>query len=160
MFDHLPDWSSFCGHPAAQHWADYELWEQVLNEHRVGGIVEIGTGKGGFALYLWTQARARGIGFVTIDQHPAPLHLPQIVCDVFQKETVRACVLAARPCLLFCDGGDKPAEVAEFSPLLQVGDLLAVHDYNHEIFEADIPERFEPVAGDGLTRFYKATGDA
>lgn len=42
------------------------------------------------------------------------------------------------PMLLFCDNGNKPKEVLEYSPLLRSGDFISVHDYGTEVQPIDL----------------------
>ena len=50
--------------------------------------------------------------------------------------------LVEHPCLLFCDGSNKPREFQTFVPRLQPGDTVAVHDAGTEFNPPDA----EPVA--------------
>lgn len=45
---------------------------------------------------------------------------------------------AEGPVLLFCDNGDKPREILEYSPMLRSGDFIAVHDYGTEVQQSDL----------------------
>lgn len=139
---------SFGGIRALQTWADFLLWELVLNAHyELAGIAELGTAEGGFALYLHAQAQARRLEFRTYDRQAPPTGIPCFEeLDVFANAgKVRAQLPS--PGILFCDNGDKPREVALYAPLLRAGELLVVHDWSDEgkghgaaeIGPADIP---------------------
>jgi len=150
---------SFCGYPACQVWADFYLWERLLNDHPdLQGIVELGTAYGGFALYLKTQAEHRGLTFVTFDcidhatapqeqlfGRPAERPRAAPLTDVFMRADVLRDVSAVAPALrgrqvaLLCDNGDKRREVALYTPLLMSGSLLIVHDWLEEIGPDDMP---------------------
>ena len=132
------------GIPMLQLWTDLRLWEWVLSNHPVRTVIELGTGNGAFSIYLALQCHMRGLCFVTLDRNPcgnlarAPLSIRQIVGDMWSSEVqaeLRA-HLAERPCLLFCDGGNKPREFQTFTPWLTPGDIVAVHDagteFNHD----------------------------
>lgn len=161
--------SSFLGAPAAQLWRDYEPWERLLQTHQeLEAIVELGTGDGGFALFLHLQALARGLQFDTYDTvEPAweplavELGLPARFHrqDVFDWQFADRLHDLPRPLVLFCDNGDKPREAATFAPILERGDILAVHDWQSEIGPDDIPAGLQPLHENwtrgGLTRFFQ-----
>lgn len=153
---------TFLGVPAAQLWRDLEVWEKFFNEHRVKSLVELGTGDGGFATFLQIQAQYRGISYRTFDRDQPRADLDGCfmqVKDIFTAPgVVEAIKHARRPLVLFCDDGDKPREVAMFSPLLEPGDYLIVHDWGTEIDQHHIPGGFEPIHRDwcqlGMTQMF------
>ena len=74
----------------SQTWEDLELYEKLLNHHRgLKSVVELGTGQGGFSLYLYYQCLRRGIKFATYDLVEPPVHVPgwQFM-DVFAEHVV------------------------------------------------------------------------
>src|SRR3990172_3485749 len=79
--------TSFCGISCAQFWADFILWEALLNTHtQLRAIVELGTWQGGFSLYLAAQARGRGLEFRTYDATPPDRPIPGFVrLDIFAE---------------------------------------------------------------------------
>lgn len=143
---------TFCGVKIMQSWADLLLIERLLEYHRFEQIVEFGTAAGGLALFLQGQAVQRGIQFLTFDVDRPMIHL-----DGFRRMDVFADAAEIRemlvsPLLLFCDGGDKPREVAEYAPTLTEGDFVAVHDWEAEFWQADIPHymdaMYEPLCNE------------
>jgi hypothetical protein len=139
--------SSYCGHDALQWFAEFVLWERLLNLHReLEAIVELGTGGGAFSLYLSHQATARDLEFVTYDKvrHPGPAVPGAVIADVL-AEPQRVFPLLTRPLVLHCDDGDKPREMATFASALLPGSLLVVHDWGTEAHQADVPDCLEPV---------------
>jgi hypothetical protein len=44
------------------------------------------------------------------------------------------------PCLIICDGGDKPKELHLYAPLIRPGDVLLGHDFHNEYVEAAIAD--------------------
>lgn len=171
---------SFLGVEAAQYWSDFLVWERLLNANpRLRAIVELGSGKGGFSLYLLLQCAQRGMEFYTFDWHrPEALDtaLGRMLgledrfypCDLWQEGAGLVANLLDRlehPLLLFCDNGNRPREFSTFLPRLRPGDLVAVHDWGNEFTEADIgPQEqvlCEPIfvqeseAVGTLTRFFK-----
>jgi cephalosporin hydroxylase len=128
--------STFAGVPAAQYWSDFCLWEHLLNWSRPASIVELGTGRGGMALYLATQAQLRGLHFATHDHAPPLVRVPAIEPFFREGDVLREperVVLDPKPLVLFCDDGDKPREIETFAPRLEAGDLLAVHNWGVEV---------------------------
>jgi hypothetical protein len=138
---------TFLGTNCSQSWADFQVWENLLNAHpELRSIVELGTGEAGFSRYLHIQAKARGLKFATFDRvrmdghHQRGFHRVDIFAE---PERVVACLHS--PAVLFCDNGDKPREVALFGPLLQPGDLLVVHDWGTEFFPRHIPDTLKRI---------------
>jgi hypothetical protein len=138
---------TFLGVNCSQSWADFLLWERLLNAHpELRSLVELGTGEGGFSRYLYLQAEARGLNFSTFDhvrmdgQRVPGFHK----LDIFaHPDEVLARLIS--PTVLFCDNGDKSQEVNLFAPSLQPGDLVVVHDWNTEIAASDVPETLKPI---------------
>lgn len=153
--DQLPpvvtqSWMSFGGVGAAQILADYWLWEALLNgEPQLTGIVELGTAKGGFALYLAAQADARDLFFRTYDVVAPTRRIPGFVrCDIFAQASDIGIHLQRRnPLVLFCDGGNKPREIKTFSRFLTPESLIVVHDWGTEMQKEDVPENVTEVYG-------------
>lgn len=141
---------TFLGVNCSQSWADFQLWERLFNAHaELKSIVEIGTGEGGFSRYLQLQAEARGLGFATFDvvqmdgQNVAGFQQADVFAD-----PARVVNAWTSPAVLFCDGGDKPREVAVFTPLLAVGDVVVVHDWGVEVDLRHIPLELMPLHHD------------
>lgn len=146
--------TSFAGVPMAQQWVDLIVWEGVLNDNPgVAGIVEIGTFKGGFSLYLAAQAQARGLFFRTYDVFPPEVKVPGFVkLDVFAySDDVGSHLRQHDPLILFCDGGNKGREIKTFSKYLSPKSLIMVHDWETEFLRTDVPENVEFVYEPWLT---------
>lgn len=159
QIDIIEPGTSFAGYEMAQTWADLQLYEKVLNDRPdLKCIIELGTGQGGLSLFFDSQARARGLEFHNFDYLAAEKPVPkwQQIDVLADSITVRE--FFTHPMLLLCDNGNKPLEVKIYAPLLQVGDLLAVHDWNVEIFASDIPGALYPVYdhwSHSLTRIFE-----
>lgn len=141
---------TFAGFPILQSRADLAMWELFLNTHEPDNIIEIGTYGGGMAYFLALQAKAREMGFMTLDDklRPGVRRLRELAnnADIitasftdtstklwgFLRYKKRGSVV------LFCDNGNKPKEVATLLPLLKKGDFLSVHDWNDEIGPEDM----------------------
>lgn len=142
--------NTFLGMGIRQSTADLICWEYFLRTHDFNQIIELGTGNGGFSTWLLLQCVQRHRRFVTYDittpksfgrvargakleKHcnALDLLLPSSPAKVFDS--------VARPVILYCDNGNKPVEVAMYSPYLVKGDYLVVHDWNVEIGKDNIP---------------------
>ena len=142
---------SFAGVKAAQILADYWLWEAILNgEEEARGIVELGTGTGGFSLYLDAQAQARDLFFRTYDVIAPERRIPGFVrCDIYAMARDIGLHLERNdPVVLFCDGGNKPREIKTFSTYLTPKSLIVVHDWGTEMLASDVPENVTEVYGE------------
>ena len=142
--------SSYCGIMAQQTWADFLLWEVVLNEHpEVGKIIELGTGAGGFALFLAHQARARGLAFRTYDCESPECEIPGFVLLDYVRATQRvAREFTRKPVILHSDGGDKIRDFELFSPQLKPGSLIVCHDWDYVFEPADYRFELQPIHDD------------
>jgi hypothetical protein len=148
---HTIDRASFAGVPASQIWADFLLWELVLNAHpSLDSIFELGTGQGGFSRYLWAQASSRSMTFKTWDAAvpvDPPFGFNQ--ADVFRdSEWIAGEIVQAGPSILFCDNGDKKRELRTYAPYLEPGEVVVVHDWLAEIGPDDVPESLVPIHED------------
>ena len=161
---------SFGGIPMSQSWAELVLWESLLNDRKFRAVYELGTWEGGFAWWMWAQAKRRGITFHTFDAvrpqaEPPPDTFTQ--ADVFiQFELLGTLLLAWEPLILFCDNGNKPREVEMYGPVLQHPDsLIVVHDWGTEIQPEDIPDCLEMIYEDfckdlgSMSRVFKRRSD-
>lgn len=145
--------TTFLGIETGQCWADIAAWEVFLSEHSdIETIIELGTGTGGFALFLLMHQYQRGKAFHTFDLwQPVALDCLVAICmrlnehchqgDIFQdecKEVLQLLSAAQRPLLLMCDNGHKAHELQNFVPHLQPGDYVSVHDWGTEVRDEDI----------------------
>jgi len=134
---------SFAGVKAAQILSDYWLWEAILNDQpEITGIVELGTGQGGFSLFLAAQAEGRGISFRTYDIAAPACRVPGFVrLDIYRAaDAIGEHLSRHDPVVLFCDGGNKPRELETFSRYLTPRSVIVVHDWMTEIYPHDVPE--------------------
>lgn len=138
---------SFGGIAAAQIWADFVLWESLLNERGFNAIIELGTWKGGFSWWLWAQAEARAIHFETYDAVEPEAHVPQFErIDVFaEADFIKDRLRMFQPVILFCDNGNKPRELKTFGPALCPDSLVVVHDWGTEMLPENVSDEMEMV---------------
>lgn len=143
--------TSFGGVTMAQYWVDLLLWEAILNTNaQLKGIVELGTWEGGMARYLFAQAQARRMWFVTFDVIQPADPPPEFVrADIYRyPEVVEQAAAAMGPVALLCDGGNKPRELQLFPPLMPDGSIFVVHDWLTETQPTDVPDFLVEVYGD------------
>ena len=144
--------TSFGGIPCAQIYADFVLWESILNENpQLDAIFEIGTWKGGFSWFLHAQAQARNIFFQTYDAIEPERFVPDFQRrDVFaDRKDLGRRFRDWEPCVVFCDGGNKPRELREFAEeLVDPGSLLVVHDWGTEMLPENVPDTVVEAYGD------------
>lgn len=161
---------SFGGIPMAQMRCDLMLWETVLNDNpQLQAIFELGTWFGGFGWWLWAQSQARDLHFetydMTVSEHKKPPGFRRI--DVFaERQHLGEVFREWEPCLVFCDNGNKPREMAEYSlEIRHPESLLVVHDWGTEFQPEDVPDGVAEVYGDfcdqigSMTRVFRLKGE-
>ena len=140
---------SFGGIPAAQIWADFILWESLLNSHKFRAVFELGTWQGGFSWWLWAQTKCRtGMNFYTYDAVIPDRWVPEFERrDVFAESAyIGKTMRLSEPCIVLCDNGNKPRELETFSLELRTTDsLLVVHDWGTEMLPENVPGNVEMV---------------
>jgi len=182
------------GHNYQHRGDDWRVIGPLIEDVRPMVAVELGTDEGGFAgrladmLATWggavhtfdiaavgTRAGASpqsvqgGVEWLERDFPNLRCHLTDVLSDGVNP-LVAECLASASPTMLYCDNGDKHRELELYAPLLNVGDLLGVHDYatevdpefaealalrlgfdqnGHELMEALRTETYEP-----MTRFW------
>lgn len=117
------------------------LWDTLAAEDvRPCTVVELGTGIGGFTLYLadalpeallFSYEYAWPDGPYEADLLARP-NLTRSAADIFAPVTMAEIgALIQRPglTLLLCDNGDKIREFHTFAPYLKPGDVIMAHDY-------------------------------
>ena len=177
--ENWPRATTWCGVAAAQERRDFWIWEDFLNEFEVKLLIELGSYRGGFSLFLLCQCLNRGIEFFTVDIHypeaaSGPLgNILRLTYHYREENVLRGSkwlldTIGAsenHPLLIYCDNGDKPEEFRMYTPALKSGDFIVVHDWNAEIDEShvrwDIGSRLETLyeercnAERSLTRFFR-----
>lgn len=147
--DILHDFSatSFGGIACAQFFIDFILWENVLNDNpQLRGIVELGSWEGGFSWFLWAQTQVREMSFHTYD-----IVVPEREPPNFRKLDIYrypdSVEIGDEPIALFCDGGNKPRELATFPQMCAPGSVFLVHDWGTETLPSDVPDTLREVYG-------------
>ena len=149
-----------------QSWDDLFFLNEVLNNPttKLNTIIELGTFRGGLAVFFGLHAFSRGIECITFDIRPEPEGLFQRYrellpitfhsMDVFSEEAKSIVSEKAEKgrIFLFCDGGEKPMDFATYAPLMRDWDFIFVHDKGREIHQHEV----DPIAeANGLTPYYQ-----
>ena len=117
------------GVPIQQTWTALYMLEKLITEQKFRIIVELGTGSGALTKFF----RNRGLQVRTYDIIEG--------WDVFErwvKQNV-SYQIGKKKVMLFCDNGDKPREIREYTPMLKKGDFILGHDFRRV---GGIPEDF------------------
>lgn len=140
------------GMPLSQEWQDIIIWEKFFKLFPVRTFIELGTGHGGFSIFLALQCHSIGASFHTfdnqslVDMEERMVKLVNLAAsfhnvDIFAEghdQIVQLIRTSPRPIAMFFDDGDKPREWKTFAPLLSPGDYCAVHDFGTEFDESNI----------------------
>jgi len=138
------------GEKCDQPFTAFYVWEKFLNEYRleISRFLELGCDNGGMSTYfaLWCHnIKAEYIGFDkykprayknTPVKELIRLDKKVISGNLYIDKTVdKVTELIRQPgmSVVFADCIDKPWEFKTFAPLLKVGDVLAVHDWDRAI---------------------------
>jgi len=144
--------SLYLGAEIAQSPRAIPFWETVLNSINFERIIELGTWKGNFSVFLLQFCLQKGAEFYTFDkvvlwQAGGLKELKSLLDfekyfrheDIFlAKGLIQDLIKAKGRTLLICDDGDKPREFKTFSAYLKPGDVIAVHDFGQEIYQIDL----------------------
>lgn len=137
---------TFLGFKMSQAWSAILMLENILGKNRdIVRIADLGTGCGGLSLFFGLHMAIRSGKVLSIDirdrQQPGWHEWAIRLGICFEKknlvasstiERIRQFIEGGRA-LIFCDGANKKAEFALFTPLLKPGDLIMAHDWGVEI---------------------------
>jgi cephalosporin hydroxylase len=145
--------ATFMGIDFQQNWNDLDIWEEFYNKYAPRTLIELGTGRGGMAIFSALQCASRGMHYHTFDNNmwfnasgalasllniKGSFHLVDIFSDEGINQVVEIINQAPRPIAMFFDDGNKPREWSIFAPRLAPGDFCIVHDWGNEFTESDI----------------------
>lgn len=175
MADLLHDlYQTYMGTGTLQYWADFLLWEKLLNRFKdIRRIIELGTFVGGLSLFLKAQTIQRDIDFHTFDVkapdlpyegrlwHYLGLEADFEKGDIFGELAGRVDWLVHQTdgiAVVLCDNGDKRREYHRFAPVLRSGDIIAIHDWMDEIGPNGIDHKLTiPIMEDVCAELSSAT---
>ena len=131
----------------AHTWSQVAAYFDAIDKWGVTLFVEIGVDKGGLAAFMWArQTFHPEFNYLGVELHTHVVDPRLNACvlygDAFSDhiiDVVRSAVnKSSGPCLLLCDNGNKPRELATYAPIIRSGDIVAVHDYGVEIHQKDL----------------------
>lgn len=152
----------------AQTYSGLYWFGRLFAEHPMASALEIGSYSGFLAVLfsLHCPGKTVTVDVVPIDmgEHQAELYRRlgiEFVCGDALRPEMAARLIAGqvRPRFVLCDNGAKLAEFRVYAPLLEPGDVIAVHD-NPTEFQADSPEVAELALRHGLSRWRREELDA
>lgn len=152
--------STFLGRVVAQSDTEISFWEHFLSQREFARIVEFGTYRGNFSLYLYLYCLQNKKEFYTYDNQDwksldKRQHLKNKLgfdkhfklCDIFEIESeIGELISSPGLSIVFCDNGNKPEELKIFSKYLKSGDIIVSHDWLTEVREKDLPYNLEVIA--------------
>lgn len=129
----------------------YKVLDEVMQANsQIRSIVEIGTGNGALTMVLGLWGVKLSVPVLSVDINQglsAKIHavLDRIGVARLEadergdtcRDAITACI-AGKPCLLICDGGNKPEELRTWAPRLPAGSVIAGHDWSVEIHDEDV----------------------
>jgi hypothetical protein len=100
-------------------------------------ILEIGTGNGGFSLFLKTRIFEKppvvhtwDIGAdITRDPLLKQYGVVSHIADALSDPEIPKLIEESTQCIVLCDNGNKPKEFQYFAQFLRSGDIIMGHDY-------------------------------
>ncbi len=153
-----------CGIKAAQNWEQIIAYIELIEQYDITLFIEIGIHLGGLAalmiartrhisnfIYLGLEIDLGKIQPSVLEQAEASPRAKIVQCDALSqwaRDMVGDAIKNTHRALVLCDGGDKPAEIKTYAPLLKANDLITAHDYGIEIHDTDLAfldEDFEEI---------------
>lgn len=144
----------YCGLKAQQNHNALNVFRAFFAAHPdIDLVLELGTGNGGFAIFLKDECDKLGAKFVTYENDPGRLadhaheefarrNIDVRQLNILSPEGLQSALAelrASKRAMVLCDGGDKMSEFRLFAPHMRVGDLLMAHDYapNSTVFNTE-----------------------
>lgn len=135
--------------------SSFALFVKTLKENGFanGRIIELGTGRGGFSVFLAIYCIFLGKGWELytfdngdrLEEHTwqmlDKLGVSVYMADIFSEDTTASIIELIRKkgtTVLLCDNGNKRREFNLFSKHLKSGDYIFAHDLTKEIRESDV----------------------
>ena len=129
----------------------FEVFEEFFSTNKdIDLVVDLGTGRGGFSLFLQEQAKAINSQFVTYDTNTNSINnikskSPDIdarvgdVFDVYVQGNIEKMIDMSKKTAVFCDVGNVSKCFNTYSDVIKQNDIILVHDYapNKQVFESE-----------------------
>lgn len=131
---------NYKGYAMKQADAAVEVFQIFFSEQKFDCIIEIGTGMGGFTLFLGEIHGNKLHTFDIVDKLDRKaakdikkrlfdLGVNIHIEDVFKTPTLKGLIDKYERVLILSDNGDKVREYRELSKLIKINDVLMIHDY-------------------------------
>lgn len=136
---------------ASHSWNEYGVLFRIIEEYDVTDFIELGIFKGGLASLMVLRAYIQPGFFylgIELNEHFIDPRLRRLASYAHRAEIMQGDVFGSRiqervkerrlgKKLVYCDNGNKPRELAEYTKILRPKDLIAAHDHGTEINEGD-----------------------
>jgi len=151
--------SAYLGHSAQQNHYAYESFFNLLKEVKPSRIVEIGTGMGGFTLFLKMscddlELNTKIVSYETngrdsyefIRNNGIDVRVKNVFFEGYAgaEQELIDLIIGDGVCLVLCDGGHKISEFNLLSKYIKNGDIIMAHDYasNQQYFKENIEYKY------------------
>jgi cephalosporin hydroxylase len=151
--------SAYLGHSAQQNHYAYESFFNLLKEVKPSRIVEIGTGMGGFTLFLKMccddlELNTKIVSYETngrdsyefIRNNGIDVRVKNVFFEGYAsaEQELIDLIVEDGVCLVLCDGGHKISEFNLLSKYIKNGDIIMAHDYasNQQYFKENIEYKY------------------
>jgi hypothetical protein len=151
--------SAYLGHSAQQNHYAYESFFNLLKEVKPIRIVEIGTGMGGFTLFLKMccddlELNTKIVSYETngrdsyefIRNNGIDVRVKNVFFEGYAgaEQELIDLIIEDGVCLVLCDGGHKISEFNLLSKYIKNGDIIMAHDYasNQQYFKENIEYKY------------------
>lgn len=139
---------SFLGGLSDQPFTAFYIWEKFFNRYGTGmkRFIEFGCDQGNTSIFflLWCinlgadyigyDKRKKEVYKKTAVQQLLKLHGRMRIGNAYKKvDEIRELIQSKGKTVMFTDCIDKPWEFDTFAPMLKVGDILAIHDWDRAI---------------------------
>jgi hypothetical protein len=133
----------------SQSYNELGFWMEFICRNKVKAFVELGVHVGGLAAMMisyewWNPERFSYLGVEHIEHGINPLVRKRgtfFISDVFEDTTrdgVMGWMRERGPTIIYCDNGQKNEELEIYAPICRPGDYIFAHDWQSEVFEADV----------------------
>jgi hypothetical protein len=123
----------------------FDVFEEFFNKRYFDNIYEIGSGNGGFSMWLAKKANEMNATFTTVDIKPIEKEVQSeiefyggVFKNVEHKQgNVDEVLIKGRHNLLLIDGAEKVPPFKYFAKFIRPGDFMLTHDFysNEEDYE-------------------------
>lgn len=114
-----------------------DIFKPIIKDYQL--IIEIGTNRGGFALWLY-QNKKETTELISLEINPAEIKIPtnhpihqhihiQNALDPQYIIKIKEKIQNTGKTLILCDGGNKIDEFKTYSQILKPQDTIMLHDY-------------------------------